>query len=86
MIKKTFGFRFAKSLGQNFLIDGQVPEDIAEAVGIGPEDFVLEIGPGIGTLTAAAAARAGHVTSVEIDEDLLKVLAFTMTEYHNVNM
>ena len=61
------GFRFSKSMGQNFLIEGWVPRDIAEASGAGPDTGVLEIGPGIGVLTKELASRAAKVVSIEVD-------------------
>ena len=61
------GFRFSKAMGQNFLINAAVPEDIAELSGVGPGSGVLEIGPGIGVLTALLAERAGKVCAVELD-------------------
>ena len=80
------GFRFSKSMGQNFLIEGWVPRDIAEASGAGPDTGVLEIGPGIGPLTAELAQRAGKVVAVELDRALLPVLAETMAPYPNVEV
>ena len=80
------GFRFSKSMGQNFLIEGWVPRDIAEASGAGPDTGVLEIGPGIGPLTAELAQRAGKVVAVELDRALLPVLAETMAPYPNVEI
>ena len=61
------GFRFSKSMGQNFLIEGWVPRDIAEASGAGPDTGVLEIGPGIGPLTVQLARRAAKVAAIELD-------------------
>jgi 16S rRNA (adenine1518-N6/adenine1519-N6)-dimethyltransferase len=80
------GFHFSKSLGQNFLIDPQVPYDIAAASGADQGCGVLEIGPGIGPLTAELAQRAGKVVSVELDSALLPVLAETMAPYPNVEI
>jgi 16S rRNA (adenine1518-N6/adenine1519-N6)-dimethyltransferase len=80
------GFRFSKSMGQNFLIDPQVPYDIAAASGADETCGVLEIGPGIGPLTAELARRAGKVVSVELDKTLLPVLAETMADYPNVEI
>ena len=64
------GFRFSKSMGQNFLIESWVPEDIAAASGADRQTGVLEIGPGIGPLTQQLARRAGKVVSVELDRRL----------------
>lgn len=80
------GFHFSKSMGQNFLIEGWVPRDIAESAGCGGDVGVLEIGPGIGPLTAQLARRCGKVVSVELDKALLPVLAETMREFDNVEI
>ena len=75
-----------KRFGQNFLIDKGVLEDTVRAAGIGPDDFVLEIGPGIGTLTQYLAQAAGHVCSVELDRSLEPVLADTLSGWKNVEI
>ena len=75
-----------KRFGQNFLIDKGVLEDTVRAAGIGPDDFVLEIGPGIGTLTQYLAQTAGHVCSVELDRSLEPVLADTLSGWKNVEI
>ena len=80
------GFHFSKSMGQNFLIDPQVPYDIAAASRADQGCGVLEIGPGIGPLTAELARRAGKVVSVELDKSLLPVPAETMAPYPNVEI
>ena len=80
------GFRFSRAMGQNFLIDPSVPERIAEAADPGPEDGVLEIGPGIGTLTVRLAERAGRVCCVELDRTLLPVLDRTLAACGNVTV
>jgi len=80
------GFRFSKSMGQNFLIDPAVPADIAAASGADGECGVLEIGPGAGCLTAELARRAGKVVSIELDKRLLPVLAETMEGFGNVEI
>ncbi len=80
------GFRFSKSMGQNFLIDPEVPRRIAAASQADACCGVLEIGPGIGPLTAELARRAGRVVSVELDRSLLPVLAETMAPYPNVEI
>lgn len=79
------GFRFAKALGQNFLIRGDVAEDIA-AAGCLPGCGVLEVGPGIGALTVQLAQRADRVVSVELDKRLPEVLAETMAGYGNFTL
>lgn len=80
------GFRFSKALGQNFLIDASVPQNIAEAAELGEHNAVLEIGPGIGPLTVQLARRAGKVVAVELDKALLPVLAETLTGLDNVEV
>ena len=77
------GFRFSKSMGQNFLIDPDVPRAIAEASGADEGNGVLEIGPGIGTLTHELCRRAGKVVSVELDRALLPILDETMANFDN---
>lgn len=83
-IMNKFGKHFAKSLGQNFLIDENVINITASVCE--EHDEVLEIGPGIGVLTAALAKRAKKVVSVEIDEKLIPVLDFTLAEYANIQV
>ena len=80
------GFHFSKSMGQNFLIDPQVPAEIAAASGADKSCGVLEIGPGIGPLTVELARRAGKVVSVELDRSLLPVLAETLAPYPNAEV
>ena len=80
------GFHFSKSMGQNFLIDPQIPADIAASSQADRTCGVLEIGPGIGPLTAELAQLAGKVVSVELDKSLLPVLAETMAPYENVEI
>ena len=75
-----------KKFGQNFLIDGGVLEGIVEAAGVTADDCVLEIGPGIGTLTQYLAEAAKRVVAVEIDKTLLPVLDDTLSEYDNVTI
>ena len=82
----TYGFRFSKSLGQNFLIDASVPERIADSVGADRECSVLEIGPGIGCLTAELSARAGQVLSVELDRRLQPLLRETLSSAENTDV
>ncbi len=80
------GFRFSRSMGQNFLIRSWVPEKIAESAGIDRETGVLEIGPGIGCLTKQLADRAGKVLSVELDRSLEPVLEETLSGCGNVEI
>ena len=85
-ILKRFGIRMSKKLGQNFLIDEQVVNSIVAAAGIKPGDAVLEIGPGIGTLTQGLAEAGAIVTAVEIDRRLIEVLSKTLEGYDNVRV
>lgn len=80
------GFRFSKSMGQNFLVDASVPRDIAAVSGADKNTGVIEIGPGVGCLTERLAERAGKVVSVELDRSLLPVLAETMARFSNVEI
>lgn len=81
-----YGLTFRKEFGQNFLTDKFVVEDIAEFCCEGHSKNILEIGPGIGTLTYELAARYENVLAVELDKGLIPVLAFTLGEYHNVKI
>ena len=85
-IIQKYEFAFQKRFGQNFLIDSHVPEKMVAAAGIGPEDAVLEIGPGIGTLTQYLAEAAGQVICVEIDRMLIPILEETLKDYSNVTV
>ncbi|MBE3100936.1 MAG: 16S rRNA (adenine(1518)-N(6)/adenine(1519)-N(6))-dimethyltransferase, partial [Firmicutes bacterium] len=80
------GFRFSKSLGQNFLIDENILHKIIEGARITDKDMVLEIGPGVGTLTRAIAQQAASVTAVEIDSALLPILEETLKEFNNTRV
>ena len=77
------GFRFSKSMGQNFLVDPYIPERIAEESEISADMHVLEIGPGIGALTRHLCERAGFVTAIELDKSLPPILAETLADYPN---
>ena len=79
-IKNKHDFRFTKSLGQNFLADRNVTEMIIGESDIGEKDLVIEIGPGMGTLTAMAGERARKVVAMEIDRELITGLADTLRE------
>jgi 16S rRNA (adenine1518-N6/adenine1519-N6)-dimethyltransferase len=83
---KKYEFAFQKKFGQNFLIDEHVINKIIRGAEITKEDTVLEIGPGIGTLTQYLAESAGHVYGVEIDKNLIPILADTLSEYDNVTI
>lgn len=85
-ILKTFGIQTSKKLGQNFLIAPDIVEQIVEAAQLTPQDDVLEIGPGIGTLTQGLAETGCRVTAVEIDRRLIDVLAKTLDGYNNVRV
>lgn len=80
------GFRFSRDLGQNFLCDDAVPAAIAQGAGIGSEDCVLEIGPGIGALSAQLCRRAKKVVAVELDRRLPAILGETMADYDNFTL
>ena len=85
-LMKSFGKSFAKSLGQNFLINSSVLDDIVSAAGIDKDSYVLEIGPGIGTLTRILCDHAAKVVSVEIDDKLIPVLEYTLSDKDNVTV
>lgn len=85
-ILKKFNFSFSKSLGQNFLIDGNIVKNIVEKSGITDEDIVLEIGPGFGTLTEELALNAKKVIAIEKDNRLMEVLDYTLQNYDNVKI
>ncbi len=80
------GFHFSKSLGQNFLTAAWVPQQIAAESGIEKTDGALEIGPGVGCLTAELAKTAGRVTAIELDARLRDVLAETLADFDNVSV
>ena len=85
-ILKKYDFTFQKKFGQNFLIDTHVLEKIVDAADIGKDDFVLEIGPGIGTVTQYLCEAARQVIAVEIDRKLIKILKDTLSAYDNVEV
>ena len=85
-LMKSFDKSFSKSLGQNFLTNATVLDDIAFAAGIDENSYVLEIGPGIGTLTRVLCDRAKKVLSVEIDSKLIPVLEYTLQDKNNVTV
>ena len=80
------GFHFSKSMGQNFLIAGWVPQKIADAAGLTPDCGVVEVGPGIGPLTVQLAQRAGKVAAIELDRSLLPILAETLADCPNAQV
>ena len=81
-----YRFAFQKKFGQNFLIDSNILEGIVESSEITKDDFVLEIGPGIGTMTQYLCEAAGRVVAVEIDKTLIPILEDTLSEYDNVEV
>lgn len=83
---KKHDFSFQKRYGQNFLIDGHVLDKIMDAADITKEDHVIEIGPGIGSMTQYLCERAGWVTAVEIDRDLIPILEETLKDHENVSI
>lgn len=85
-IIEKHGFRFTKSLGQNFLIDENILRKIVDSAKLTKEDVVIEIGPGAGTLTRALAQEAGKVVAIEIDKSLLPILEETLGDLNNVQM
>lgn len=85
-ILQKYNFSFQKKFGQNFLIDTHVLDKIIRAAGISKDDMVLEIGPGIGTMTQYLAEAAGKVIAVEIDKNLIPILEDTLSEYDNVTI
>ena len=85
-VLQKYGFVFQKRFGQNFLIDTHVLERIIEASEITKDDFVLEFGPGIGTMTQYLAEAAREVTAVEIDDALIPILKDTLKEWDNVTV
>lgn len=85
-VLQKYNFNFQKKFGQNFLIDTRVLERIIAAAGVTKEDFVLEIGPGIGTMTQYLCEHARAVAAVEIDKNLIPILADTLSEYDNVEV
>ena len=85
-ILQKYQFTFQKKFGQNFLIDTHVLDKIIRAADIGKDDMVLEIGPGIGTMTQYLAEAAGKVIAVEIDKNLIPILTDTLSGYENVQI
>ena len=85
-VLQKYNFNFQKKFGQNFLIDTHVLDKIISAAGITKDDFVLEIGPGIGTMTQYLACAAREVVAVEIDKNLIPILEDTLSDYDNVSI
>ncbi len=83
---KRYHIQPKKNLGQNFLVDGNIVRKILEIADIRPGDRILEVGPGLGTMTVEMASQGGCVIAIEIDPDLNKILAETMSPYKNVKL
>ena len=83
---KKYNFKFSKSLGQNFLIDDSVPRDIVAGAEVDSEDLVIEIGPGVGTLTAQLLKKAKKVVAIELDNDLIPILEQELGENPNFTL
>ena len=85
-VLQKYNFSFQKKFGQNFLIDTHVLDKIIQSANITKDDMVLEIGPGIGTMTQYLAQAAGKVIAVEIDKNLIPILEDTLSGYDNVRV
>lgn len=85
-IRERHNFQLSKSLGQNFITDKSIIERIVEGADIGADDLVIEIGPGIGVLTAEAAKTCARVVAIEIDKKLIPILSETLQEYDNIKV
>ena len=83
-VLNRYGFDFKKKFGQNFLIDENVVSKIVREAGVTKDDFVLEIGPGIGTMTQYLCENAREVAAVEIDKALIPILQDTLSSYDNI--
>lgn len=85
-IVQKHNFRFSKSLGQNFLIDDTIIDRIVDGANIGENDYVMEVGPGIGTLTREMAKRSKKVVAIEIDKSLIPILKDTLSDLDNAEV
>lgn len=85
-VAKKYEFRFKKGLGQNFLIDDSVLEDVVDGAEVNEEDFIIEIGPGFGTLTRALLKRAKKVCAIELDEKLFPILEEELKDFDNFEL
>ncbi|MGK0468391.1 16S rRNA (adenine(1518)-N(6)/adenine(1519)-N(6))-dimethyltransferase RsmA [Clostridium sp.] len=85
-VARKYDFKFKKGLGQNFLIDDSVLEDVVDGADVNSEDFIIEIGPGFGTLTRALLKRAKKVCSIELDEKLFPILEEELKEFDNFEL
>ena len=85
-VLRRHGFRFQKKYGQNFLMNEGVLQSMVDAAGVTKDDFILEIGPGMGTLTQVLSERAGKVLAVELDDNLIPILEDTLFGRSNVEV
>ncbi|MBK5240572.1 16S rRNA (adenine(1518)-N(6)/adenine(1519)-N(6))-dimethyltransferase RsmA [Clostridium sp.] len=85
-VARKYDFKFKKGLGQNFLIDDSVLEDVVEGADVNNEDFIIEIGPGFGTLTRALLKRAKKVCAIELDEKLFPILKEELKDFNNFEL
>lgn len=85
-VVRKYNFRFTKSLGQNFLLDETVLNDIVDSADISKEDMVIEIGPGVGTLTRELLQKAKKVCAIELDSDLIPILSEELKEFNNLEL
>ena len=85
-VVQKYNFRFSKSLGQNFLIDDTIIDKILDGANIGENDYVIEVGPGIGTLTREMAKRSKKVVAIEIDKSLIPILNDTLSDLDNAEV
>ncbi|MEK6263664.1 MAG: 16S rRNA (adenine(1518)-N(6)/adenine(1519)-N(6))-dimethyltransferase RsmA [Clostridium sp.] len=85
-VARKYDFKFKKGLGQNFLIDDSVLEDVVDGADVNNEDFIIEIGPGFGTLTRALLKRAKKVCAIELDEKLFPILEEELKEFDNFEL
>lgn len=83
---KKYNFKFSKSLGQNFLIDDSVLTDIVEGAEVNKDDLIIEIGPGVGSLTAQLIGKAKKVVSIELDNDLIPILQEELGQYEKFTL
>lgn len=83
---KKYNFKFSKSLGQNFLIDDSVLTDIVDGAEVNKDDLIIEIGPGVGSLTAQLIGKAKKVVSIELDNDLIPILQEELGQYENFTL
>src|SRR3989344_9212620 len=86
LLLKKHGLKPLKRFGQNFLIDGELPQKLVAAAQIGAQDTVLEIGPGIGAITRTLAQKAKRVIAVEKDRNMVKILKETLKDFGNIDV